>query len=268
MYNLWLRTAATALFLITTAGAGHVQAQQSVQPSRLIIRVSPRPTPFVVGGVRLDPERLTAPSGPARRSGVVLAGTADHAETATLASELRLRDALGRSVAAPGTPLFRVEFAKGDTATSVWCGNLGRKGLFGTPGPVLCMFGTAPADQAFMSLAARPWLMTSERAQPSPLHYEGLQLTPSPTDLFGPMDVRVMVSRVRPTDVDLALIASREGDDMVVMRFSLPVVDGRAVMPLWSHRLVLTVVGDSVTPTLSADGDGVGPQSLGGYPAN
>lgn len=268
MENLWPRAAATALILMTMAYAPQAQARQPVQPSQLIIRTAPQPTPFVVGGIRLAPERLTVAAGPVRRGGAVLSGTADHAETATLASELRLRDALGRSVAAPGTPLFRVEFVEGDTAVSVWCGNLGRRGLFNTPGPVLCMFGAAPNGQAFMSLAARPWLMTSQRAQNSPLHYEGFQLTPSATDLFGPMDLRLSVSRVRRTDVDLSLIASREGDDMVVMRFTAPVVDGQAVLPLWSHQLVLAVVGDSVNATLSADGDGAGPQSLGGYPAN
>lgn len=268
MGNQWLKTAIAALFLLTTTSAAHAQAQQPDQAARLVIRTAPPPTPFVMGGVRLDVERLTVASGPVRRGGAVLSGTADHAETATLAGELRLRDALGRSVAAAGTPLFRVEFVEDDAAVSVWCGNMGRKGLFNTPGPVLCMFGEAADGQAFMSLAARPWLMTSQRAQNSPLHYEGLQLTPSATDLFGPMDLRLSVSRVRRTSVDLALIASREGDDMVVMRLTTPVVDGQAVLPLWSHRLILTVAGDTVTPTLSADGGGAGPQSLGGYPAN
>lgn len=129
-------------------------------------------TPYVLGAVRLDVSRLVVATGQLRRGQAIFSGTAQHAQIGRLTAELNLRDALQNDNVPIGTPMYLVEFvsrAGGARAvegapwrvTAVWCGNLGRKTIFGTPSPSLCLFDRDPrvlvlgGDRAFMSMQSR-----------------------------------------------------------------------------------------------------------------
>lgn len=241
-------------------------------------------TPYVVGAVRLDVSRLVVATGQLRRGQAIFNGTVQHAQIGRLTAELNLRDALQNDNVPIGTPMYLVEFvsrAGGARAvesapwrvTAVWCGNLGRKTIFGTPSPSLCLFDRDPrvpllvGDRAFISMQSRPWITTSGTAMNASLAANNFQIERVTDQPFGPMDVRLEVSRFGARDVRLTLFATLAGDDVVLMRFVVPITDGRAVLPFWDHRLQLAVDRNGVTPTLTMDGDGSSPIPFGTYPA-
>tara|TARA_R110002167_G_scaffold102020_3_gene265082 strand:- start:1664 stop:1834 length:171 start_codon:yes stop_codon:yes gene_type:complete len=49
---------------------------------------------------------------------------------------------------------------------------------------------------------------------------------------------------------------------MVVVRFAPPVNENAVALPLWDHRLTLGVDRNTVTPTLTVDGDDASPNPL------
>jgi hypothetical protein len=241
-------------------------------------------TPYVVGAIKLDVPGLDVATGPVGRGQSLFSGGAEHAQVGRLTAELNLRDALQNHNVPIGTPMYLVEFVSrpgGSRAvegapwvsTAVWCGNLDRKTIFGTPSPSLCLFDNDPSAlllgtrRAYMSLQSRPWITTSGAALPASLAATDFQIERVADQPFGPMEVRLEVSQIRGRNLRLTLFASREGDDVVLMRFNLPVADGRAVLPLWDYRLQLTVDRKSVTPLLTNDGDGSSPIVFGTYPA-
>lgn len=269
--------------------AGQVKAQDAVRTQAeiraLLDDMYSRPaTPNVVGGVRLDMARMTVSTGAVTRGQNLFTGTAAHAQVGRLTGEMNLRDALQNYNVPTGTPMFKVEFLRrsqveqpvdavpGWTMVAVWCSTFGKKTVFGSSSPALCIIDNDPRTlifpyrSAYTSLASRDWLVTSPAAMPASLRATGFAIEPTADDPFGPMDVRLEVSSVRARDVRLTLFASQEGDDMVVMRFNLPVEGGVAVLPLWDHRLTLQVERNAVVPTLTADGDGASPIPLGTYP--
>lgn len=270
-------------------GASHSEAVQSDAASAedrlaaLEEMLNRAATPYVVGAVRLDASGLVVATGPLRRGQAIFSGTAQHAQIGRLTAELNLRDALQNDNVPIGTPMYLVEFvsrAGGARAvegapwrvTAVWCGNLDRKTIFGTPSPSLCLFDypripVLGGHRAFMSLQSRPWITTSATAMNASLAADNFQIERVPDQPFGPMDVRLEVSRFGARDVRLTLFATQAGDDVVLMRFVVPVVDGLAVLPFWDHRLRLVVDRNGVTPTLTMDGDGSSPIPFGTYPA-
>lgn len=242
-------------------------------------------TPYVLGAVRIDFSRLVVSPGRVTRGQAIFSGTAGHAQVGRLAADMNLRDALQNFTVPAGTPLYLVEFVRrrripgstetvpGWSMTAAWCGSLGRKTVFGTASPALCIIDNDPAQlvlpgrPAFTALASRAWLTTSPAALPASLNATNFAIEPVGDDPFGAMDLRLELSSVRPREVRLTLFASQGGDDMVVMRFAAPVEAGVAVLPMWGHRLRLQVERNAVTPSLTADGDGSGPIPLGAYPS-
>lgn len=271
---------------VRSGAEGPAQSDQATAEQRMaqLEAMLNRPaTPYVVGAIKLDVSRLTVSPGRVTRGQSLVSGTAQHAQIGRLTAELNLRDALQNDDVPIGTPMYLVEFVSrpgGARApegapwqvTAVWCGNLDRKTIFGTPSPSLCLFDNDPSAlllgtrRAYMSLQSRIWITTSGAAMPASLAANNFEIEKVPDQPFGPMDVRLEVSQVRRRDLKLTLFATREGDDVVVMRFTLPVTDGRAVLPLWNHRLQLVVDRNGVTPTLTGDGDGSSPIPFGTYP--
>lgn len=135
--------------------------------------------------------------------------------------------------------MFKVEFlsrqglprstetAPGWTMTAAWCSTFGKKTVFGSPSPALCIIEDDPRllilphRSAYTLLALRDWLVTSPSAMPASLRATGFAIEPVADDPFGPMDVRMELSSVRGRDVRLTLFATKAGDDMVVMRFTV-----------------------------------------------
>jgi hypothetical protein len=282
-----------ALFIIglgvlLVAGPTNAQEAERTGPELLALleEMRNRPaTPNVLGAVRLDMTRLTLSTDPVTRGRNIFAGAADHAQVGRLSAEMNLRDALQNYNVPAGAPMFKVEFltrrrlsrstetAPGWTMTAVWCSTFGKRTVFGSPSPALCIIDNDPrllVDRhrlAYTSLASREWLVTSPAAMPASLRATGFAIEPAPDDPFGSMDIRLELSSVRAREVRMTLFASKAGDDMVVMRFNVPVEAGVAVLPLWDHRLTLRVERNAVTPELTADGDGSSPIPLGAYPS-
>lgn len=276
------------LVALLVTGTASAQEAERTGPEILALleEMESRPaTPNVLGGVRLDMARLTISADAVTRGQNIFAGTADHAQVGRLSAEMNLRDALQNYNVPAGTPMFKVEFLNrrrlprstetvpGWIMTAVWCSTFGKKTVFGSASPALCIIENDPRllvlphRSAYTSLASREWLVTSPSAMPASLRATGFAIEPVADDPFGPMDVRLELSSVRAREVRLTLFASRAGDDMVVMRFNLPVEGGVAVLPLWDHRLTLQVERNAVFPTLTSDGDGTSPIPFGAYPS-
>ena len=266
--------ALAALAVLLMAGAVSAQtlpAPTPGPPSDLELFARREPTPFVVGGVLLDINRLSVASAPVRRRGVLLSGTADHAATARLAQPMRLRAPLINDLVPAGTVVHKVEFYRpgpGGNTIVTWCGDLDRKTVFGTPSVPVCFLVGDVLRQAFLVGDARPWLVNSSRVYPGARpRADAFEIEdPSPTDLIGPMDVRFELQRVTRNEVTVRLLARRNDQDVLVMTMKRPIENGQAVVPLWTHRLVLAVSGETVTPMLSDGGDGFGPPEFGEYP--
>lgn len=265
----WIAAAALALIIDVACGSPALTQEPSA-PVRSV--AGPRsPTPFVVGGVRLDLDRLTVAPGAVARRGAVLTGTADHAATGRLVQPMTLRAPLITHPAPVGTVLHRVEFAtrtpNGTRAITVWCGDMGMRTVFGTASPTLCIIQDDVLSRAFQQLTARPWLATSDSVSGSaPFRFDRFELEASPTDLLGAMDIRLTVERIRRDSVTLRLTASLNGQDSRVLDVMCPVQDGVASFPFWTHVLRLRIEGDTVRPELVAEGDGAGLAEFGVYP--
>lgn len=244
-----------------------VVAQDASPPPAIAAPSSDRPTPFVIGGLRLAPERLSVATVPVRRRGVVLSGVAEHARTARIVRPMTIRFPVFSEQAPAGAVLHMTEFVSdgpgGDEVFRTWCGDLGRKTVFGGASPSLCFLEGDPLRRAWISESARPWLSTSSFVHGSiPGRADHFEIQPSADDLIGPMEVRLEVQRVTPTNVTLRLVARRDGQDATVTTLTRPFENGIATVPLWTHTLSLAAAGDSVLPSLTHDGNGAGPAGL------
>lgn len=242
-------------------------AAQEHTPGAVVTSPADRPTPFVIGGLRLAPEHLSVATAPVRRRGVVISGVAEHARTARLSRPMRIQFPVFSEQAPAGAVLHMTEFVSdgpdGDTIFRTWCGDLGRKTIFGGASPSICFLDGDPLRRAWISETARPWLSTSSFVHGSiPGRADHFEIEASADDLIGPMDVRLEVQRITRTNVTLRLVARRDGQDATVMTLVRPLDNGSATIPLWTHTLSLAVSGDSVTPSLTTDGDGAGPAGL------
>ncbi|NBW06881.1 MAG: hypothetical protein EBR82_02515 [Caulobacteraceae bacterium] len=257
-----LRSQAAAL----TAAAAAVDgpARQGVEP-----------TPFVIGALKLDPATLAVGEGELSRGGVVLSGRADYALTARLPRPVTLRSPpLVNDTTPDGLVLHQVEFSGvlpvgGRVMTRIWCGPLGRPTVFGNGQRVSMCLRRTPGGgwEAFWPSTGRPWLGTTQRsATISSLQASDVEIAPSPTSLLEPLGVRFEIQRISDAEITLRVFARLKGEDALIFTASEAFEEGRAVVPLWSHRLVLTRTANGVTATLAKDGDGKGPTDDGFYP--
>ncbi len=232
------------------------------------------PTPFVIGGVKIDPTVLTIGAGELTRGGVVLSGQAEYALTTRLPKPVNLRAPLINDTTPEGLILHQVEFAGvlpvgGRVMTRIWCGPLGRPTVFGNGQRVtMCLRRAAVGGwEAFWPSTGRPWLGTSQMTGTvAALTANDVEIDPSPTSLLEPLGVRFEIQRVSDAEITLRLFARLKDEDALIFTVKEAFEGGRAVVPLWSHRLVLTRTASGVTAALLADGDGKGPTDDGFYP--
>lgn len=224
------------------------------------------PTPFVIGGVKLDPAALTVGEGELLRGGVVLAGAAEYALTARLPRPVNLKAPLVNDTAPEGLVLHQVEFATvspvgGRIMTRIWCGPLGRPTMFssGERIPMCLRRALGGGWEAFWPYTGRPWLGTTQTTGVvGTLQASNVEIDPSPTSLLEPLGVRFAVQRVTDADVTLNIFARLNGEDALIFTVKETFKDASAVVPLWSHRLLLTRTANGLTAAVSADGDGEG----------
>lgn len=232
------------------------------------------PTPFVIGGIRLDPTALTVGPGVLERGEIALSGQATYAVTTQLQNPVNFSATFVNDTAPAGLILHRVEFANRSplgsrTMTRIWCGPIAKPTLFsGNERITMClrrgMFG---GWEAFWPATGRPWLGTTlQLGVVATLQATGFAPEPSPTSLLEPLSVRAEIQRVTDDAVTLRLFARREDEDALILTVTPKFENDVAVLPLWTHRLALTRSGNGVTASLSGDGDGQGPTDDGFYP--
>ena len=231
------------------------------------------PTPFVIGGVKLDPAALTVGEGVLGRGGVVLSGQADYAVTGRLTKPLNLRAPLVNDTAPEGLILHQLEFARTSpvgarTMTRIWCGPIGAPTVWSRNRVTMCLRrGLTGELEAFWPSTGRPWLGTTQAmGSIAALQARGFEMAPSPTSLLEPLGFRVEIQRLSDTAVTVRFIARKGDEDAVVLSVTREFESGAAAIPLWTHRLALTRSGAGVTAALTADGDGTGPTEDGFYP--
>ncbi|WP_024353112.1 hypothetical protein [Brevundimonas naejangsanensis] len=231
------------------------------------------PTPFVIGGVRLKPEAMTAGQGVISRGGVVLSGPAEYALTGRLSRPLNLRAPLINDFAPEGMILHEVEFARttplgARTMTRIWCGPIGAPTIWSSKRVTMCLRrGQSTPLEAFWPSTGRPWLGTTmSSGAVGALPAYDFEIERSPSSLLEPLDVRAEIQRLTDAAVTLRIFARKGDEDALILVLSPEFKDGEAAIPLWSHRLLLTRSDAGVTARFSADGDGEGPTAQGVYP--
>jgi hypothetical protein len=222
-----------------------------------------------VAGVVFDPAILTAAPGPVARGQIVLSGKVAHRLTATLSQDVVFSYGLGSMHAAKGAVYQLVDFRPPDVVvdddtSSFWCA----KASAGTQPSCFWSdadgyhFGVAErTSRSSKRPALNEWLVASPEFAP---HSERIIKAPvlldvSNVDLLGPMDFALRIESLDPLGVQLAAVASRDGAELVFwncfVRFD---ESGKAVVPFWTHRLILRLQGDAVTAVYVPGGDGKG----------
>lgn len=222
-----------------------------------------------VGGVVFAPAALTAAVGPVGRGQALLTGKVAHRLTATLSQDVAFSYGLGSVRATKGAVYQLVDFRPPDVVvdddtSSFWCA----KASAGSQPSCFWSdadgyhFGVAErTSRSNKRPALNDWLVASPEFAP---HSERIIKAPvlldvSNVDLLGPMDFALRIERLDPLGLQLAAVASRDGAELVFwncfVRFD---ESGKAVLPMWSHRLMLTLQGDAVTAVYAPGGDGKG----------
>jgi hypothetical protein len=211
---------------------------------------------FAYGALRFDPSSFVAASGTAGVHGIVITGTASHRQTArNLVDALSDLNQGGYFVA--GTILQQAVFADKDGAYRTWWCGAYKSMMERTPA---CARND---DQGYVIVQPEgpPWLTTgldlhgaSGLADP-----EAFQIALSPTDLIGPLGFAVAVRKLANASIELEAVVNQGNQYETIWRKTLTFdAGGNAILPFWTHRLVLTRTGTGVAVTFPADGDGKG----------
>jgi hypothetical protein len=223
--------------------------------------------PFTLGGVRFDPTTLAPATGDIVKNQAALSGTIGHRRTARLKTDFTLAvqaSALQSDVfhADAGTVFHQVVYAgSDDPVQTYWCAPLTGTRIY-APYKINCLW-TDENGYAVIVSSGQPWLAgylfyddaRTVRAPGGPLALEYSQ-----DDLLGPLDFKLMVRRVDAKGVLVDAEATKDGKTEGFWTAHLAFDEtGAAILPFWTHRLVLTRSGDhAVKAAFSADGDGKG----------
>jgi hypothetical protein len=210
--------------------------------------------PLVLGGVRFDPARLSVAPAPVGLNAPLLTGSIAHRKTATLAQPLDLP--IAPKAHADAGAVFHQLTSGEDTA---WCGELASKPLLtGVQHDTYCI--TTEFDGYHLAFGGKPWLAANQTTSPLLVARQGrLELTESPTDLVGPMQLVLQATRFTKTGVALEAMAFRDGEKVVFWHGGVALdADGHGALPFWTHRLQLQKTGKTLTASLTPDGDGRG----------
>jgi hypothetical protein len=216
--------------------------------------------PFAYGAMRLDPSSLALPSGVVPVNGAVVSGKASHRATGRL-----LRD-----VASPyyndghmlaERPLEEAVLSgEGDTPHTYWCGAHNFKNTFQVQ--PACLRNDADGGFVMIYPEGADWIATGIEPQSAATVPSGPDVVffeQSPSDLVGPFDFTMVVLKLTDQSVTLRAVVTRGDDDETLWKDTLSLdPDGKAALPFWSHRLVLTRTGNGVSVTFPSDGDGTG----------
>lgn len=235
------------LVVLSTAGV--------IAASAALAEESPRPEAFTFGGVRLDADTIAVTDGEVRRGEPLVRakGRRRAVATATATALVKAPLDLGtRERVESGTILHEVEYfdRNRDGAwirTAFWCGPFTADTLRGRRQSTQCV----QDGGVFAADPATPWLVTAPR-----LTFIGdvridLPLQPTDPDPLGPFDVEIRVDRVRRSDITLAAVAVRSGEQVVFWKGREPLSpSGEARFPFWTRSLVVRATGGGVSARL------------------
>jgi hypothetical protein len=212
---------------------------------------------MVSGPVLFDPAAMSATSGTVGRRGVLATGSASHARTGRVQRELRVGPMAGFAVQA-GAEWHYVEVVRTDgSLTGFWCGPAQAISMFGREETAGCMAPIGGDLWRYFPGRGEPWLV----GWPSPTTTantatNAFEVVDNPMDAVGPFDVDIVVRDLDARRIRLEAQGRRGDRTVVFWRGEFDWSGDMAVLPLWTHRLTLRRQGQSVSASLSADGDG------------
>ena len=218
--------------------------------------------PMTLGAVRFDPAALTAAGGPVAVGQPVLTGKIGHRRTATLNAAVDVAGVM--KLHADAGTVFEAVVIPTDFEPYVtyWCGPMRAKPALASARVTDDCVTLEDSGYVILPAEGESWL--SDPPDPaSPQKWKtaaaDFSMTESDQDLIGPMDLTLTVTKVTPKAITVEAKAARDGKTVTVWGGALALAaDGTAVLPFWSHRLVLTRAGKTVTAAYTPDGDGAG----------
>jgi hypothetical protein len=216
--------------------------------------------PLTFDGLKLEPATLTVVTGIVAKGGVVLSGPVGHVQTARLVGAVDA-PVIPELNAAAGTIFYQVVTPTDfDPEQTYWCGPM----TYYTPsGPRTLTYCVDVGEKGyeFNMAGVEDWYAPPPFPGMPQMRTKAvkLALAPSEKDLLGRMDLTLTAARIDKKFVDLHVSVASGKRHQRIWILHLPFeADGTAVLPFWTHRLVLTRAGDGVTAAFTADGDGRG----------
>lgn len=219
------------------------------------------PEPLTFAGVRFDPMHLTVAKGVVPDDGVVLSGQVSVAHTARLKRAVVFSGTYARKADAGAVFYEVVGPAQYDRRGVYWCGPFQGHSMLGWGREIDCV-STSDDGYDIWSTAGGPAYGGSPQLIGIGTNATGIDFTFDLVDQpqIGPFKFVVKAQWLNFYNV-LVEADVYDGRHRVAI-LTVPTAyatDGTAVIPFWSHRLVLRrVVGAGVTAKFAADGDGEG----------
>ncbi len=219
------------------------------------------PEPLTFDGIRFDPAKLVPGRGVVGDDGVVLSGVVHFAHTARLRSRVVFPTPHDWSADA-GAEFYQVVGAGAyDPTGDNWCGPFHSKSEAGPPDRVVCI-STYDEGYAVWPASGKPPFAGPPAGGGFTTGGPGVDFTmqPSDQDLIGPVNFAIKASWLNFYNVELEADATIRGKHVILWRSPVPYdKDGVAVLPFWTHTLVLRrVIGTGVSVKFLPNGDGKG----------
>jgi hypothetical protein len=225
-----------------------------------------RSEPNVFEGVRFDPATLSVPQQTVAEGHAALVGSVSHRRTA------RLKNALDMPLASnlhadAGTIVHEVVYpSEYEPQQTFWCGPMRAPGggLLRGGGLRMASFCLSNGEWGYdvTQVEGPTWLNRGPedgRVDSVGTWARDISLDESDVDLLGPMQFTLLVKQVDPDSVSLEARANRGNQTVWFWRGLLAFDrDGKATLPFWGYRLVLTHDLMSVRAAFTPDGDGSG----------
>jgi hypothetical protein len=257
-----LRTAPEKSVWLDQFYAGDLSARMA-EAAKPVVPPLPEgaPEPLSFAGLRFDPAGLTVAKGVVPDDGAVLSGQVVVAHTARLRRDVALSGGLVQRADA-GAIFYEVTGpAVYDRRQSYWCGPFHGHSIFGSTRLTTCV-STSDAGYDLWPASGDQAFAGAPLPDGYPAHESGLDFSMDPTKLpsIGPFKFVMKAQWLNAYNVQVEADVFEGGHRVTIFKTPIPFApDGTAVIPFWTHRLVLRrVPGSGVTATFTADGDGKG----------
>lgn len=228
--------------------------------------------PGVQGGLKVDLKSLKAADGPVAAEGVAATGRMMRWRTATLEAPFKSDAGQIRIAVEAGTVFHQVDYRPQHspllrTPGATWCGQARQTTAAAAANApsqgtleIYCLTSQADGYDLFRPTGFA-WLAGPYRdGFVLPRLTTPVVLRERESDDLGELRLEIRVVEIRTRSVTLEGRALREGKSVRLWTRRLEFdADGRATLPMWSHRLVLARSGDTaVVAVLEDQGDGRG----------